>query len=98
MGGEGDSLGDSGLRYRELLIPAINKLLEIFKTTGAGSGADIKLPKIVVVGDQSSGKSSVLESLVSQPFLPRGTDMITRCPIVINMIQEDNRNTGQFKI
>ena len=33
----------------------------------------IDLPQIVVVGGQSSGKSSVLESLVGHDFLPRGS-------------------------
>ncbi|KAK2713924.1 hypothetical protein QYM36_009721, partial [Artemia franciscana] len=34
----------------------------------------------------SSGKSSVLESLVGQSFLPRGTGIVTRCPIVLQLI------------
>ena len=33
----------------------------------------IKLPKIVVVGSQSSGKSSLIEQIVGLDFLPRGT-------------------------
>ena len=31
------------------------------------------------MGDQSSGKSSVLEALSGVPF-PRGTGLVTRCP------------------
>ena len=38
-------------------------------------------PKIVAVGGQSAGKSSIIESIVGHPFLPRGTDIVTRCPI-----------------
>ena len=38
-------------------------------------------PKIVAVGGQSAGKSSIIESIVGQPFLPRGTDIVTRCPV-----------------
>lgn len=38
------------------------------------------MPQICVMGDQSSGKSSVLESLSGIPF-PRGTGLVTRCPI-----------------
>lgn len=33
----------------------------------------IRLPKIVVVGSQSSGKSSLIEQIVGLDFLPRGT-------------------------
>lgn len=42
------------------------------------AGENIELPAIVVVGDQSSGKSSVLES-ISGVSLPRGTNIVTRC-------------------
>jgi GTP-binding protein EngB required for normal cell division len=45
---------------------------------------NIELPKIVVVGDQSSGKSSVLESITGIQ-LPRGENTVTKCPIVIQM-------------
>jgi interferon-induced GTP-binding protein Mx len=38
------------------------------------------MPQICVMGDQSSGKSSVLEALSGVPF-PRGAGLVTRCPI-----------------
>ncbi|XP_021950929.1 dynamin-1-like protein isoform X2 [Folsomia candida] len=67
----------------EALIPVINKLQDVFNTIGSES---IQLPQIVVVGTQSSGKSSVLESLVGRSFLPRGTGTVTRCPTVLQLI------------
>lgn len=42
-----------------------------------GVGELVALPQIVVVGDQSSGKSSVLEGLIQKP-LPRDTGLCTR--------------------
>lgn len=33
----------------------------------------IQLPKVVVVGSQSSGKSSLIEQIVGLDFLPRGS-------------------------
>eukprot|EP01080_Neovahlkampfia_damariscottae_P011136 gene11136-3955_t len=52
----------------------------------------IALPSIVVVGDQSSGKSSVIESL-SGLELPRGIGCVTRCPIIIQMVRSyDKKN------
>jgi dynamin-like GTPase MGM1, mitochondrial len=36
-----------------------------------GRNEDFKLPSIVVIGSQSSGKSSVLESVVGHEFLPK---------------------------
>ena len=44
------------------------------------------MPQIVVIGGQSSGKSSVLESIVGRDFLPRGTNIVTRRPIIIQLI------------
>src|SRR4051812_37355191 len=35
---------------------------------------------------QSSGKSSVLENLVARDFLPRGAGIVTRCPLVLQLI------------
>lgn len=45
---------------------------------------EFNLPEIVVVGDQSSGKSSVLES-ISRISLPKGEGMVTRCPLKIQL-------------
>jgi GTP-binding protein EngB required for normal cell division len=44
-------------------------------------------PKIVVVGSQSSGKSSVLNGLMSMDVLPTGSSMVTRTPLNIQLIQ-----------
>lgn len=46
----------------------------------------LKLPSIVVIGSQSSGKSSVLESIVGQEFLPKGNNMVTRRPIELTLV------------
>jgi len=50
----------------------------------------IELPKIVVVGDQSAGKSSVLESITGIS-LPRGENTVTKCPIVIQIRGVDRK-------
>lgn len=69
----------------ERLIPVINRLHETFARCGL-KAAPVDLPQITVVGSQSSGKSSVLEALVGFDFLPRGSGIVTRCPIVIEMM------------
>mmetsp|Transcript_32623 Transcript_32623/g.56664 ORF Transcript_32623/g.56664 Transcript_32623/m.56664 type:complete len:633 (-) Transcript_32623:50-1948(-) len=68
----------------EQLIPVYNKLQEIFASCRVK--LDIDLPRIVVVGSQSAGKSSVLESLVGRDFLPRGTGIVTRRPLVLQLV------------
>ena len=68
----------------EKLIPLVNKLQEIFYRTKVPFS--VEMPQIVVIGGQSSGKSSVLESIVGRDFLPRGTSIVTRRPIIIQLI------------
>ncbi|KAG8827334.1 dynamin-like GTPase mgm1 [Serendipita sp. 399] len=48
------------------------------------------LPSIVVIGSQSSGKSSVLEAIVGKEFLPKGHNMVTRRPIELTLIHTPN--------
>jgi interferon-induced GTP-binding protein Mx1 len=43
-----------------------------------GIEQDLPIPQIAVMGDQSSGKSSVLEAISGIPF-PRGSGLVTRC-------------------
>lgn len=68
----------------EKLIPLVNKLQEVFSRTKVNF--NISLPQIVVIGGQSCGKSSVLESIVGIDFLPRGTNIVTRRPTIIQLI------------
>ena len=57
------------------IIHVINKLQDIFAQLGSASTVD--LPQVAVVGNQSSGKSSVLEAIVGKYFIPRGSDICT---------------------
>ncbi|KAG9415850.1 Dynamin-1-like protein [Aphanomyces cochlioides] len=70
----------------EQLIPIINKLQDVFSAIGQ---SPINLPQIVVVGSQSSGKSSVLENIVGKDFLPRGSGIVTRRPLVLQLYNTD---------
>jgi len=65
------------------LIPLVIKLQEAFDIISSRNS--IELPLIVAVGSQSSGKSSVIESIVGKDFLPRGNGIVTRCPLVLSL-------------
>ncbi|KAH9912285.1 P-loop containing nucleoside triphosphate hydrolase protein [Fomitopsis serialis] len=69
------------------LMHLTKKLIEIRSMLISIDQSDaLKLPSIVVIGSQSSGKSSVLEAIVGHEFLPKGTNMVTRRPIELTLI------------
>ena len=77
------------------------KILEIGKSINSIS-SDIKLndslliPSLVVVGSQSSGKSSVLNGILSMDILPTGKSMVTRTPLHIELQQSMNNGIIEF--
>jgi len=73
----------------EGLLPVINKLQDVLATMGAHP---LDLPQIAVVGSQSAGKSSVLETLVGKDFLPRGNDIVTRRPLILQLLNSNHIN------
>ncbi|XP_015683028.1 dynamin-2 isoform X2 [Protobothrops mucrosquamatus] len=73
-----------GNRGMEELIPLVNKLQDAFSSIGQSCHLD--LPQIAVVGGQSAGKSSVLENFVGRDFLPRGSGIVTRRPLILQLI------------
>ena len=77
------------------LIPIINKLQDVLNSVELPH--IISLPQIVVVGAQSSGKSSVLESIVGKDFLPRGSGIVTRSPLLLQLNRIDSgEDWGEF--
>ncbi|XP_041819850.1 dynamin-2-like isoform X1 [Chelmon rostratus] len=73
-----------GNRGMEDLIPLVNKLQDAFSSIGQSCNLD--LPQIAVVGGQSAGKSSVLENFVGRDFLPRGSGIVTRRPLILQLV------------
>uniref|UniRef100_K7GD02 MX dynamin like GTPase 1 n=1 Tax=Pelodiscus sinensis TaxID=13735 RepID=K7GD02_PELSI len=68
-------------QYEEKIRPCID-LIDSLRALGVEK--DLALPAIAVIGDQSSGKSSVLEAL-SGVALPRGSGIVTRCPLELKL-------------
>jgi len=63
------------------LVSMIDKLRDI------GLNDHISMPRIAVLGSQSSGKSSLLEAIVGMNFLPRGSGVVTRRPLELRMVR-----------
>jgi GTP-binding protein EngB required for normal cell division len=72
--------GDEFMDLTRKLIE-IRNILKAVKISG-----NLVLPSIVVIGSQSSGKSSVLEAIVGREFLPKGNNMVTRRPLELTLI------------
>lgn len=58
---------------------------------------------IIIFFNKSSGKSSVIESIVGKSFLPRGTGIVTRRPLILQLVycpkeDKDHRNAIDGKI
>ena len=60
----------------------------------------VRLPRIVVLGDQSVGKSSVLESIMGLEFLPKDEGLATRRPLELrlNYKSEGTKPWAEFPI
>ena len=51
----------------------------------SGLKENITLPRICVIGNQSSGKTSVLESIIGLDILPKGDGVVTRRPLELHL-------------
>ena len=79
------------------------KVIEIGKALNSISD-DINLnnydkilaPSLIVVGSQSSGKSSVLNGILSMDILPTGKSMVTRTPLNLDLIQTETEMFAEF--
>lgn len=76
------------------LFKDIRKLINIIdEVRDYGLDKEISLPRIAVLGTQSSGKSSLLENIVGLDFLPRGSGVVTRRPLELRLVHIDPRNS-----
>lgn len=96
---EDDSRTGEQIARDDQMMVLTKKMIEIrsiLQTVGQ-SGA-LTLPSIVVIGSQSSGKSSVLEAIVGHEFLPKGSNMVTRRPIELTLVNTPDAKAeyGEF--
>ena len=77
---------DTGDDKDNILFKKLRKLISLIdQLRDCGVNEYIKLPRICSLGTQSSGKSSVLESIVGLDFLPRGDGVVTRRPLELRL-------------
>jgi interferon-induced GTP-binding protein Mx1 len=75
------------MHMKERTRPLVD-LIDRLRTLGIQE--DIAIPQIVVMGDQSSGKSSVLEAISGISF-PRGSGLVTKCATELRMKRAVNK-------
>ncbi|KAF8715984.1 hypothetical protein HU200_026951 [Digitaria exilis] len=81
----------------QAVIPLVNSLQDIIARLDGDAAAGLELPQVAAIGGQSSGKSSVLEALVGRDFLPRGPDICTRRPLVLQLVRHSaSEEWGEF--
>ncbi|KAL2841571.1 P-loop containing nucleoside triphosphate hydrolase protein [Aspergillus pseudoustus] len=95
---EDDSTARSDAENDQMMV-LTRKMIEIRNILQTvGQSGTLTLPSIVVIGSQSSGKSSVLEAIVGHEFLPKGSNMVTRRPIELTLVNTPNAQAefGEF--
>ncbi|KND93868.1 Protein msp1, mitochondrial [Tolypocladium ophioglossoides CBS 100239] len=96
---EEDPRDDEELARDDQMMVLTKKMIEIRSILQkVGQSSSLALPSIVVIGSQSSGKSSVLEAIVGHEFLPKGSNMVTRRPIELTLVNtpESEEEYGEF--
>lgn len=96
---EEDNRGPGNAAKDDQMMLLTKKMIEIrglLQTVGQSDS--LILPSIVVIGSQSSGKSSVLEAIVGHEFLPKGSNMVTRRPIELTLVNTPDAKAeyGEF--
>lgn len=97
--GEGDLRPERDVAEDDQMMLLTRKMIEIRNILQTiGQSGTLTLPSIVVIGSQSSGKSSVLEAIVGHEFLPKGSNMVTRRPIELTLVNTPNAQAeyGEF--
>ncbi len=56
----------------------------------------VDLPSLVVIGAQSSGKSSLINHLCGYEILPIGLDMVTKQPLILQLIHLEDSSEEEY--
>ncbi|PNH01310.1 Dynamin-related protein 1C [Tetrabaena socialis] len=90
------SLGDNALSPQSILWSKLPTIVVVGWAAEPALRTALIHPRTDQQNTQSSGKSSVLEAVVGRDFLPRGTGIVTRRPLVLQLVKTDDPNAPDY--